>query len=79
VLRAAIDDAATQGLALLRGDVDARDLQAYRNALCLLNTGRWMLVHSRRQAIIDAFMHGRALFSGLDGERWIREFGRPPI
>jgi hypothetical protein len=79
VLRAAIDDAATQGLALLRGDVDARNLQAYRNALCLLNTGRWMLVHSRRQVIIDAFMRGRALFSGLDGERWIREFGREPI
>ena len=33
VLRAAIDDAAAQGLALLRGDVDARDLQAYRDAL----------------------------------------------
>ena len=79
VLRAAIDDAATQGLALLRGDVDARDLQAYRDALCLLNTGRWMLVHSRRQAITDTFMRGSALFSGLDGERWIREFGRAPI
>jgi hypothetical protein len=79
VLRAAIDDAATQGLALLRGDVDARDLQAYRDALCLLNTGRWMLVHSRRQAITDTFMRGSALVSGLDGERWIREFGRAPI
>lgn len=45
VLDAAIADAAAQGLALLRGDVDARDLQAYRDALCLLNTGRWMLVH----------------------------------
>jgi hypothetical protein len=79
VLRAAIADAATQGLALLRGDVDGRDLQAYRDALCLLNTGRWMLVHSRRQAIVDSFMRGSALFSGLDGERWIREFGRAPI
>jgi hypothetical protein len=79
VLRAAIADAAAQGLALLRGDVDARDLQAYRDALCLLNTGRWMLVHSRRQAIVDSFMRGSALFSGLDGERWIREFGRAPI
>jgi hypothetical protein len=79
VLDAAIDDAAAQGLALLRGDVDARNLQAYRDALCLLNTGRWMLVHSRRQAILDSFMRGSALFSGLDGERWIREFGRTPI
>jgi hypothetical protein len=79
VLDAAIADAAAQGLALLRGDVDARDLQAYRDALCLLNTGRWMLVHSRRQAIVDSFMRGSALFSGLDGERWIREFGRAPI
>jgi hypothetical protein len=79
VLRAAIGDAAAQGLALLRGDVDARDLQAYRDALCLLNTGRWMLVHSRRQAIVDSFMGGTALFGGLDGERWIREFGRAPI
>jgi hypothetical protein len=79
VLRAAIADAAAQGLALLRGDVDASDLQAYRDALCLLNTGRWMLVHSRRQAIVDSFMRGAALFSGLDGERWIRELGRAPI
>ena len=79
VLRAAIADAAAEGLALLRGDVDARDLQAYRDALCLLNTGRWMLVHSRRQAIVDSFMRGSALFSGLDGERWIGEFGRAPI
>ena len=79
VLRAAIGDAAAQGLALLRGDVDAKDLQAYREALCLLNTGRWMLVHSRRQPIVDSFMRGSALFSGLDGERWIREFGRAPI
>jgi hypothetical protein len=79
VLRAALADAAAQGLALLRGDVDARDLQAYRDALCLLNTGRWMLVHSRRPAIVDSFRRGSALFSGLDGERWIREFGRAPI
>ncbi len=79
VLRAALADAAAQGLALLRGDVDARDLQAYRDALCLLNTGRWMLVHSRRQAIVDSFRRGSALFSGLDGERWIREFGRAPL
>jgi hypothetical protein len=63
---------------MLRGDVDARDLQAYRDALCLLNTGRWMLVHSRRQAIVDCFMRSGALFSGLDGERWIRDFGRTP-
>jgi hypothetical protein len=38
-----------------------------------------MLVHSRRQAITDAFLRGRALFNGLDGERWIREFGRAPV
>jgi hypothetical protein len=79
VLRAAIADAGAQGLALLRGDVDGRDLQAYRDAVCLLNTGRWMLVHSRRQAITDTFLRGKALFQGLDGERWIREFGRAPI
>jgi hypothetical protein len=76
VLGAAIADAAAQGLALLRGDVDGRDLQAYRDALCPLNSGRWMLVHGRRQAIVDSFMRGSALFSALDGERWIRELGR---
>ena len=76
MLGAAIGDAAAQGLALLRGDVDASDLQAYRDALCPLNSGRWMLVHGRRQAIVDSFMRGSALFSALDGERWIRELGR---
>jgi hypothetical protein len=38
-----------------------------------------MLIHSRRKAIVDSFMRGSALFSGLDGERWIKEFGRVPI
>jgi hypothetical protein len=79
VLRAAIRDAAAQGLALLRGDVYARDLQIYRNVFCLLNTGRWMLVHSRRPALVETFVRGRALFTGLDGERWIKELGREPI
>jgi hypothetical protein len=79
VLRAAIGDAAAQGMALLRGDVDARDLQAYRDAVCLLNTGRWMLVHARESAIIEAFHRGRALFTALDGERWIMEIGREMI
>jgi hypothetical protein len=76
VLGAAIRDAADQRMALLRGDVDARDLQAYRDAVCLLNTGRWMLVHAREPAVFEAFQRGRALFSALDGERWIMEIGR---
>jgi len=79
VLRAAIRDAAAQGLALLRGDVDARDLQLYRDTSCLLNTGRWMLVHPRRPGLVETFLCGRALFTGLDGERWIKEVGREPI
>jgi hypothetical protein len=79
VLRAAIRDAAGHGVALLRGDVDARNLQAYRDAVCLLNSGRWMLVHAREPAILETFRQGRALFTALDGERWIMEVGREMI
>jgi hypothetical protein len=79
VLAAAIRDATDQGMALLRGDVDARDLQAYRDTVCLLNTGRWMLVHAREAAVFEMFQQGRALFTALDGERWIMEIGREMI
>ena len=74
VLRAALTDAAAQGLAMLRGDVDARDLQAYRDALCLLNTGRWVLVQALDPALVQPFLNGTAWASMLDGERWIGSF-----
>lgn len=74
VLQVAIRDAATRGIALLRGDVNPADLQSYRDAYCPLTTGRWMLVQSQRREVLETFTRGRALFTGLDGERWIRSF-----
>jgi hypothetical protein len=77
VLRAVIADASAQGIVLLRGEVDpAADLQAYRDTACLVNTGRWMLVHARQPALVEAFIQGRALFTSLDGERWLMQVGR---
>jgi len=80
VLRAVIADASAQGMVLLRGEVDpAADLQAYRDTACLVNTGRWMLVHARQPALVEAFVRGRALFTALDGERWLMQVGRPGV
>jgi hypothetical protein len=74
VLRAVIEDAASRGVALLRGEVDPTDLQPYRDTACLLNTGRWTLIHARRPSLLEGFLGGKALFTGLDGERWLRPF-----
>lgn len=80
VLGAVIADATAEGIVLLRGEVDpAADLQAYRDMGCLVNTGRWMLVHARQPALIEAFIHARALFTSLDGERWLMQVGRPGV
>jgi hypothetical protein len=80
VLCAAITDASAHGIVLLRGEVDpAADLQAYRDTACLVNTGRWTLVHARQPGLIEAFIHGRALFTSLDGERWLMQLGRPGV
>jgi hypothetical protein len=80
VLRAVIADASDQGMVLLRGEVDpTADLQAYRDTACLVNTGRWMLVHARQPALVEAFVRGRALFTSLDGERWLMQVGRPGV
>ena len=72
VLQAAIQDATARGLALLRGAVDPRDLQSYRENECLVYTGRWMLVQSRRPELLEPFRLGTALVTCFDGERWIR-------
>ena len=80
VLRAVIADASDQGMVLLRGEVDpAADLQAYRDTACLVNTGRWMLVHARQPALIESFVQGKARFTSLDGERWLMQVGRPGV
>ena len=72
VLRAAIEDAASEGLALLYGEVDPTNLQPYRDNACLLHTGGWMLIHARRPALLESFLRGKALFTGLDGSSWLR-------
>jgi hypothetical protein len=79
VLRAAIEDAASKGLALLYGEVDPTDLQSYRDTACLLHTGGWTLIHARRPALLESFLRGRALFTGLDGSSWLRPIWDAPL
>jgi hypothetical protein len=79
VLRAAIADAASKGLALLYGEVDPTDLQPYSDTACLLHTGRWMLIHTRRPGLLESFLRGKALFSGLDGDGWLRPLWSPAL
>lgn len=74
LLCAVTRDAGARGIALIRGEVHPGHLQSYKDAFCPLTSGRWMLVHSPRPTVVETFMRGRALLTGLDGEKWIRSF-----
>ena len=78
LLGAILEDVARAGLALVRGHAEAAFFQAYRDLRCLLNTGRWTIVHSRDRSLLAPFREGRAALSALDGERWIGSFELAP-
>ncbi len=69
VLSAAIADAQKQGGVLVRGTIRPDELTMYKSNKCFLYSGPWMLFHSEDADITDAFLSGRAMFTGLDGER----------
>ncbi len=76
VIGAAIADARGAGAALIRGHARMAHLAAYRRHFCLLNSGRWVLTHSRDPKLLRPFNDGTAWVSMLDGERWIGNFQR---
>ncbi len=72
LLRAMAADAAAHGASLLTGMIDPRQLSAYKGQRCFMMCNQWTIIHARRPELVDAFLHGRTLFSGFDGERWTR-------
>ncbi len=73
---AVIADARQAGAALVRGHARLQHLFAYRKHSCLLNSGRFVLTHSRDAEILRPLADGSAWVSMLDGERWIGDFQR---
>lgn len=68
VLATAIADCDERGSALVQGRLDAQLLRAVRVNECYTRPAPWMLVHSRRPEIVDAFAAGDVWCSPLENE-----------
>jgi hypothetical protein len=68
-------DAWQHGASVLIGRPDMDFLQSLSSRRCVLYSSprQWMLVHSRRTELVDAFLREDAFFSRLDGE-WCLHF-----
>jgi hypothetical protein len=63
-----------QGATGLSGRMEPGLMQAFSDKHCLFHCGpQWVLLHSRRPELLDAFQRGDAGFSRLDGE-WCLHF-----
>jgi hypothetical protein len=72
VLDCLIHEASEQGLAALRGRTDSSQVYLMHKRRCVFQGHSWFLVHSSNQELISAFQNADALFSGFDGERWMK-------
>jgi len=61
------------GVTALTGRMETGMMQAFSDKHCIFNCGpQWVLVHSRRSELVDAFNAGNSGFSRLDGEWCLR-------
>jgi hypothetical protein len=73
ILRHLFDHASRRGVVALRGRMEPRLMQAFSDTHCLFHCGhQWVLLHSRRPELLQAFDRGTAGFSRLDGEWCLR-------
>jgi hypothetical protein len=69
VLDHLIFHAREQGAMALTGRMEPSMMQAFSDRHCVFHCGpQWVLVHSRRPELVNAFNSGNAGFSRLDGE-----------
>jgi hypothetical protein len=66
-------DAAEHGVTALRGRCEPMLAEALGERHWPCQWGPWLLIHSRRRDMLDAFQQGNAFFSPIDGE-WCLHF-----
>ena len=74
------DDARRDGAIAVSGRMDPRYFEVLSDKRCLFNRSYgWFLVHAKRPDIMKAIHDGRAHFSRMEGEWWMRfsEFSAP--
>jgi hypothetical protein len=63
-----------QGMVAITGRLNPRFIQAFSDQYCIFHhRDLWMLVHSRKPELLQAFCRGDAFFSRLEGE-WCLHF-----
>ncbi|MDX1387846.1 MAG: hypothetical protein R3344_01570 [Acidobacteriota bacterium] len=73
VLDHLFDDAFSQGVVALHGQVDPASVQELSDRYCVFSRrGPWTLVHSRDPALMQSFHRGEAFLTRLDGEWCVR-------
>ena len=70
-----LEEAVRGGTNALVGRLDPLFMQELSRRHCLIRPAEWVLVHARDARILDPFRTGEALFTGLEGERWMRFMG----
>jgi hypothetical protein len=74
VLEHLFHDARRQGAIVLSGRMEPSMMQAFSDTHCIFHCGpEWVLIHSRRPELLQAFDRGNMGFSRLDGE-WCLHF-----
>lgn len=72
VLDCLLQDASRNGLAALWGRAEPGKNTMLAKRHCFFRGLPWVLVHSRDREIVDAFQQADALFTGFEGEHWMK-------
>jgi hypothetical protein len=72
VLDHLLDDAERRGVIAVSGQVDPEYLSTYSEWRCLFHQrSSWILIHSKRDELLQPIYRGEAFLSRLEGEWWI--------
>ena len=72
VLDCLLHDASRNGLAALWGRTEPGKNSVLASRHCLFKGVPWMLIHSANCQLIDSFLQADALFTGFEGEHWMK-------
>jgi len=72
VLDSLFHDASQHGLAALWGRTEPGQNRLLTKKHCVFRGTPWVLVHSKQQEIVESFQRADALFTGFDGEHWMK-------
>ena len=72
VLDCLIHDASKHGLSAIWGRTEPGKNTVLAKRHCVFKGAPWVLVHSKNREIIDSFLQADALFTGFEGEHWMK-------